>query len=55
MEPVKQSLKALAIDGRFSASKQKRLTKECLLPIGQHVDSCLADLDDPDTIRQLRK
>ena len=56
MRPVKKSLKALdSPDQTLSAQDQEKQMMECLMHIGQHIDKCLAEMQDPEKMRVWRK
>ena len=55
MRPVKRSLKRLDNpEEGLSERDQVIHTRQCLLKIGDRINECLADMNDPEKIKQWR-
>ncbi|KAI0207728.1 Chromodomain-helicase-DNA-binding protein 1 [Lamellibrachia satsuma] len=55
MRPVKKSLKQLDNpDPTMSDKEQMNHTRRCLIRIGNHINSCLADIKDPEAVKEWR-
>lgn len=56
MRPVKKALKALDNpDQSLSESEQVQHTRDCLLQIGEQINSCLTQYTDPEKIKEWRR
>lgn len=55
MRPVKKALKALdRPDQSLSESEQVAHTRQCLVQIGNQINTCLAEYKDPEKIKEWR-
>ena len=54
MRPVKASLKQLGIASQ-NPDEQVEQTRQCVLKIGDHINSLLAEMNDLDKIKESRK
>ncbi|KAI0238291.1 Chromodomain-helicase-DNA-binding protein 1, partial [Lamellibrachia satsuma] len=53
MRPVKKSLKQLDNpDPTMSDKEQMNHTRRCLIHINRHISSCLADIKDPEAVKE---
>ena len=56
MRPVKKALKLLDNpDAGLSEKEQLNHTRTCLLKIGDHINECLHDFNDPEIIKEWRR
>ena len=57
MRPVKRALKRLDNPEEGVTEKEQVIhnTRQCLLKIGDRINECLAEMNDPEKIRQWRK
>jgi chromodomain-helicase-DNA-binding protein 1 len=55
MRPVKRSLKRLDNPEEGLSDRDQVIhTRQCLLKIGDRINECLADMNDPEKIKQWR-
>lgn len=56
MRPVKKALKALDNpDQSLSESDQVQHTRMCLIQIGEQINICLSEYNDPEIIKEWRR
>lgn len=56
MRPVKTALRQLDNpDANLPEKDQVTHVRQCLLKIGDHISTCLANMSDPDVIKEWRK